>query len=499
MSSIVELHNEEERYYITKTCYVRLDTHDLVNLEKTKRVTGQMWTLLHYLMERPNVIVSYEEISQRVWQDNREKKAINSLMFNLRRFNFEVVGVDKNSLENVFQIDRGNGVSFHPYRICAVSPENNSPRSLIEIVKSSRIPEKDFAELIDCLLNLGLDGRMGRERLIRLAHSGNKLAALELGEQFYYGRITPNHQPNFEQACRWYAKAGDHPVALWSLGYCIKNNFYPVVDPNKIDYLRAKQYFDRTLQVANGPLITAAAMTSIGELWELGHYPAQDFAETGHCENKDNKRAQEYYKEADELGYHYATNRRGLYYEKQNDISPSEVHRQKAYAAFKRSVELAADGYALNKLGLYYEKGFGCDVDADKACECFMRGVEETLEEDRTGWNYFNAGRVCAKRIQNQSKKYYDLVKAFDYFDKAMHMLPVEEHEQILLEMLEILTLESTHAQIPTSAILLTRSRVDSYLHIVDSMKNDKKDSNEKIRKKALWLEQLLSDARIKI
>ena len=487
----------EERYYITEKCFVRLNTHELVHLKKTKNLTGDLWTFLHLLMERPESLVTYDEICGRVWGEKRENNAVSALMYRLARESFEAVGVNREALQNVLYAVRGKGVVLRPFQTGGILPESGNPGRLMELVRNSRIPERDFEEIVDCLLHLGLSGRIGRERLIALAHAGNKLAALELGDQYYYGQITRNHQPDYRTACEWYEKAGDHPVALWSLGYCILYNRWPVAAPDQIDYLKAKKYFDRTVQISRGTLTSAAALTDIGMLWETGHYPAPDFAETGRCEKKNMRQALSLYQRADQMGYHYATNRLGLYHEKKAAASPAvgAEDRKKAFDAFSRSVSLAADGYAFNKLGLYYEKGFGGEASADKACECFMRGVEDTLEDDITGWNYFNAGRVCANRISGQPREYYDLARAFHYFDNALRMLPARDHEQILLEMLEILSLESAHTRIPAAAILLTRNRVDSYLHMAAPGTEARPEgSHEALRKKAIWLEQLLAE-----
>ena len=67
-----------------------------------------------------------------------------------------------------------------------------------------------------------------------------------------------------------------------------------------------------------------------------------------------------------------------LYWERKHDM-------EKAFSFFSRSIDLVPDGYAFNKLGCFYEKGYGCEPNPSKACECFMRGVDDVLEDDVTG------------------------------------------------------------------------------------------------------------------
>ena len=207
------------------------------------------------------------------------------------------------------------------------------------------------------------------------------------------------------------------------------------------------------------------------------------------------QRAVAYYRLADEMGYHYATNRLGRYYEKLANTSQekSEEYRKQAFSCFERSVSLTTDGYALNKLGHYYETGFGCQVNPAKACECYIRGVEETLQDDITGLNYFNAGRVCANRIRQQPQSYYDLARAFMYFDEALRKLPVEEHGKILSEILEILMLNSGSEHMKPVFVIQTKAWVERYLNEASPDTDKEKEALKMtLRRKAQYLEKML-------
>ena len=93
--------------------------------------------------------------------------------------------------------------------------------------------------------------------------------------------------------------------------------------------------------------------------------------------------------------------------------------------------------------------GFGCEINPDKACQCYMRAADEALEDDITGWNLFNAARVCANRIKNQPQWYYNLPRAFDLFTEALRTMPLKDQGKVLIEMLEILSFDDISVLTP--------------------------------------------------
>lgn len=424
-----EENRSDNLYYITNTCYVVPERHILVNNGvESEELASLSWALLSHFMKSPNSTFSHDELINVLYDNefNRDSSSIALAMTRLRQY-FKDIGVDKKDIDKAFQTRRGVGYYFAPTKV-----PTTKLRKVIQALRGTDISENELIAMIECMLYRGISGRMGREGVFALARQGVGLAALEVGELYYHGYCTRNHKPDFQKACEWYRKAGSHPTALWTLGYCIMNNYYPQVEKSEIDYAAARDYFVKASSITTESCASAAAITSLGQLWEEGHYPADDFDSTHRCEKPNVERAIEYYKQADSLGYHYATNRLGLYYERNHDAD-------KAFSFFSRSVELVPDGYAFNKLGQYYEKGFGCEANPSKACECYMHGVDDVLEDDITGWNLFNAGRVCANRITGQPTRYYNLPRAFDLFEDALRILPIENHDQILLEMIDVL------------------------------------------------------------
>lgn len=481
--------NHEEVFYITESCYVIPQRYVLVNHDKqSERLADLPWKLLDCLMRHQDTKVKYDRIYVEVWGDPyHDSGDVATIMHRLKKY-FRDIGVDDDELKEVFQTFRGDGLLFTPHK-----PLRPPIDELEEKLRSIGVSKSDFFEIVDCMLYRGISGRMGRERIIALAKKGNRLAAAELGE-LYYHYIARNHKPDYKKACEYYRLAGDrNPLSLWTLGYCIMNNYYPVVEPDKIDYLAAKNYFVRAIQIKTEEGISAAAYTSLGQLWEEGHYPADSFATTHECLPADIDQAVKYYEIADEAGYHYATNRLGRHYERISaGIEGGSPLKKKAFSYFSRSVDLIADGYALNKLGQYYETGFGCEVNPDKACECYMRGVDEVLEDDITGWNFFNAGRVCANRIKNQPLWYCNLPRAFDLFNDALHKLPTREHGKVIIEMMEILSFDDVSA-LDTAVVKRKKYemqyRVNLYLDEVE--KADAKPNEEIVAKVKLLAENL--------
>lgn len=482
--------NQYNLYYITKTCYVLPGNQILVNNgKKSKQLAELPWKLLWCLMQQHGVQVKYTEIYTEVWGDPHHNPQNVATVLNRLKEYFRSIDVTDSELESVFITARGSGITFIPHKPVVVGV-----RRIAEALRDTHIPEDHLVDIIECMLFKGISGRMGREGVIALAKQNNTLAALELGELYYHGYITRNHKADFKSACEWYEKAGNHPTALWTLGYCIMNNYYPVEEKDQIDYMKAKNYFMQALEITTDAGYSAAANTSLGQLWEEGHFPEDDFPATHKCKPKNWEKAKAYYEKADALGYHYATNRLGLHEEKESYRHPgNKDYPEKAFSYFKRSVDLITDGYALNKLGCYYETGFGCEANPAKACECFMQGVDEVLEDDITGWNLFNAGRVCANRIAGQPAWYYNLPRAFDLFFEALRKLPQKSHDKVLLEMLEILILCDTSAFSPE---VLSQKKFETNVWVhryLESIRNDTElQKGENVAKIRQWSQGLL-------
>lgn len=331
----------------------------------------------------------------------------------------------------------------------------------------------DLRDMLFCMTHQGISGRMGREQMFALAKAGNQYACYEIGELYYHGYIKKTGEKNYQKACEWYSKAPDHPAANWMLGYCILNNFYPHVPNNEIDYKAALDYFNKAISIQTPYGESPEALTSIGVLWLDGHYPADDFYATRRCLPADEKKALEYFEKADRLGYHYATNRIALHHY-------NAGRYDEAFRHYSRSAEMIDDGYVLNNLGRMYENGLGCERNAKKACECYLKALHEVLEDDVTAWAKFNAGRVYATRVKDQPINCfkYDLNQAFELFVDSMRDLKTEVHDQMLWVMIDILLkddLSSLTVRERKKWKHVTMDRAESYLKSVDIQSLDSK------------------------
>lgn len=440
MSKKQYMTHPEAKYELTETCYVDIIGRILVNVDEhgneTKLpdpISERLWRTLFYLMNNYGRKVDYDEIGQYIYPEDYIPGEYHRIPVNLNRLRKLLiqVGVSDNAVKSLIQVK--NGISFYPY-----NPIPTSLRTISDVIRDSGMSESELADVINCMMTQGISGRMGREMLFSLAKQGNGWAAFEVGELYYHGYVTYNHQPDFQKACTWYQKAGEHPGALWTQGYLIASNIWPHRNiATEIDFDRALDLFQRAQAVMEPTGGSAIALTSIGQLWEEGHYPAPDYATSRRFEKRDMDKALRYYHQADALGYHYATNRIGLYYERRIQ-HPDDLNATKAFHYYKRSADMVADGYTFNKLGLMLEKGIGCEKDIASACSYYIDSIK-VLEDDVTGWCLYNAGRVYANRVKGQDARYYDISKAFDLFLDALRLLPTDKHDQILLEMIDIL------------------------------------------------------------
>lgn len=476
---------------INETFYVDLDQKCIYRVDGVSKTLPRLpWQFLVCLVSQPEKTVTHEALCLELYDicDDSSKKRLRGLLSTIQNC-FESIGLSNSEFKQIFQTQHGIGYIFRPkLETLEINPD------VLDLTSRVKVPTQDFSAIVDCMLYQGISGKMGRHSMKKLAESGNAWSSFEIGELYYYGYCTVNHKPDYKVASYWYEKAAEknHPCALWTLGYMIMNNYYPRVPDTHIDYEKALQYFLRAVRITEASGGFPAALTSIGQLWEEGHYPSSDFSvdadQTLKFEPRNINKAIDYYKQADSLGYHYATNRLALHYEKQ-------CRFDEAYRYYKRSSELVADGYTFNKLGLFCEKGRGCEKDLELACKFYIRSVEDVFEDDITAWGMFNAGRVYANRIPYQSSRYFDLKHAFDLFCRAISCLPTEKHDQILREMMLVLLTEdlsSLTAEEISFLCFQTRLRTNMYL---SEATND--ESGRSFRNK-LQIEQLFSEFKFR-
>ena len=418
-----------ERVSLSESCFVDVGAHQVVNSLNRSVVIdipNQPWLFFSLLLENSHNIVPYTAFLAAFGFDPNERgvvRRISNIKSKLISC-FKQAGLDDNEAKKLI-IQRGNGYRLSLPKM-AMSIESTSSLFLTEVDISSA----EAASLVDLMLNKGFSGKMGRHTLLQMAREGNACAMFEVGEMYFYGFAVEGGAPDYSQAYNWYLQAADkhHPAALWTLGYMEINGIYNPDGNNKpINYARAYQYL--TLAEKLG---SPAAMTSIGQLWEEGHIPANDYSESGKFVEADISLALSYYQHADRLGYHYATNRLARYYELNGDYGH-------AFQLYLRSSAAIADGYTYNKLGQFYENGFGCKRDITLACQYYKLSAESVLPNDVTPWGLFNAGRMYCGRIPGQSGEVCNWSKGLDYLFRALDLLETHKQGKIIIEIYEIL------------------------------------------------------------
>ena len=456
--------------YISDNCYIDTNLHCFVRRDDKRSfsVPDKPWRYVEYLMKYANNRdVSREEVARYVQQSDtlgyNDVENLRSTKRNLKTQYTKILNLDDKEFDAIFYSKNGR-LRFCPQ---VESREIEISQAAFQYIADTKMRTEDLTEMIDCMLFQGISGKMGRHTLLSLAKANNAFAMFELGELYYYGFIKHNRVPDLEKACEWYEKASalNHPGACWSLAYLIVKNTYPHVPEGKIDYAKALSLLKRALNAdSDSARACAAALTTIGELWETGKYPAPDFSiEQPHFEKADVKKAHLLYKEASDKGYHYATNRLAAFHERNGFL-------QDAFELYRQSAQMTADGYTYNKLGLMLENGLGCDRDPAEACKCYIAAVEDVLPDDVTPWGMFNAARVYATLVPGQPKHYLNLKRAFDLFFSAMEALPVEKHDQMLNAMLDVIifntnafhTLGEEAEYIKEKVVLLTRRYLEA-------------------------------------
>lgn len=356
-----------------------------------------------------------------------------------------------------------------------------------QYVKQMDTNVRDFSDLLDCMIFQGFSGRMGRHTLMALAHQGNPFACFEIGELYYHGYIQESiygeaagKTRNYEKAYEWYSKATEkhpHAGALWTMAYMIISNRYPHVEETEIDYGKAVEFLVIAAQ-KNSP----AALNTIGQLWEEGHYPCENFRDSRECYPADLGKAKKYYEAAAKKGYHYAANRLALMCEKKNNF-------EEAFQWYRKAADMVADAYTYNKLGLMYERGIGCRKNLKLASDYYYKSVNQVLPDDITPWALFNAGRVYCGRLGDYETGHFDLPHAWKLFIAAMKKLPAEKHDQILKTMLDVLFQEAAGGDKEMLHDLYGKLLfwLQNYLRNVNGVEADE------IKMQAVMLEKVLS------
>lgn len=471
--------------YLSTNCYLDNSSMEIVNVlhsDSSIALQQQPWRFLKALTDNPGQVISYRDLCKILGFGEGEKhssKLVNNLKAKVVAALREA-GIEDSELKQIIT-RRGKGYRFNP-------PHNNIETTTTTSIFLGNVnmTSKDTSELIDLMLNKGFSGKMGRHTLLSMAMNGNPCAMYEIGEMCYYGYLSDKGNPDYSSAYTWYLKAGQkrHPAALWTLGYMEMNRIYnPDGQDSPINYERVYDFLNRAKSLGS-----PAAITSIGQLWEEGHIPADDYSMSGAFKPADSQQAIEMYAKADRLGYHYATNRLAKAAEEAGDY-------QRAFSLFYRVGQMIADGYTYNKLGLMYESGTGCKRNPDEACRYYLMSIESVFPNDITPWGMFNAGRVYCGRIPGQSTQVHDPYKGLTLMLRALDKLKIDEHGKIITEMLSILIKMVSDTQGTDRCqrfIVSSHLRAEEYLQYSEQYTESAHSFQQTIKERLSTLDMLL-------
>lgn len=475
--------------YLSANCYLDNSSMEIINVlnsDSPVSLQKQPWRFLKILTDNPGQVVGNGDLCRILGFVEGEKNT-SKLISNLKAKVVAALresGIEETELKHIIT-RRGKGYRFNP-------PQNSieATNTTAVFLGNINMTSKETSELIDLMLNKGFSGKMGRHTLFSMAMGGNPCAMFEIGEMCYYGYLSESGNPDFPSAYTWYLKAGQkrHPAALWTLGYMEMNGIYnPDGQDRPINYQRVYDFLTRAKNLGS-----PAAMTSIGQLWEEGHIPADDYPSSGAFKPANKDRAVAMFIQADKLGYHYATNRLAKAAEEAGDYT-------RAFSLLYRVSQIIADGYTYNKLGLMYESGIGCAQNPDEACRNYLMSVEKVFPNDVTPWGLFNAGRVYCGRVTGQSIYKRDLNKGLSLMLKALDKLKISKHGKILEEFLDVcIRLISDNHDIDQYQRFFVSIRLrveDYYQYIRHSSLSEQDGLNTKgIDNKLLLLDQLLDN-----
>ena len=216
-------------------------------------------------------------------------------------------------------------------------------------IYDTNISFNDIQEFIDIQLNSGILSIRG---IKELAKKDNPFACFEIASMEFYGIITGKKR--YEEAYKYYKIAAEHnhPVANWAIGYLYYEGY--IGNKSKRDLYLAFKYFNkaRKLKCSN-------AFNSFGLIILNGNMP--------HIK-KNRDKAIEMFKQAKSLGNIYAYNNLGKICEDEKDY-------KKAFDYYLVSAD-SGESWAANKIGDFYRKGVVGKKDLKKAFEYYTVSSE---------------------------------------------------------------------------------------------------------------------------
>ena len=236
-------------------------------------------------------------------------------------------------------------------------------------IYDTNISVNDIQEFIKIQLNSGIWSIRG---IKELAKKGNPFACFELASMECYGIITG--KARYEEAYRYYkiAAKNNHPVANWAVGYLYYNGH--IGNKSKRDLYLALKYFNKAKR-----LNCSNAFNSLGIILLNGNIPHI-------IKNKD--KAIEMFEKAISSGNVYAYNNLGKIYEDDKDY-------KKAFEYYIISAN-SGESWAQNRVADFYRKGIGKEKDLNKAFKYYSLSAESS-KFTLCKWSKYNLAKYFYK------------------------------------------------------------------------------------------------------
>lgn len=235
--------------------------------------------------------------------------------------------------------------------------------------------------------------------LLELSKKDNMYANAELGSLEYSGLISGNS--NYEKSFSYYKKAAlkNHPKACWMVANLILMDKVKEKDINIMwDYL------NKSLKLGS-----IAAINTLGKCLISGINPEKII---------DEEKSLNLFIKASEMGYSYAYNNLGLYYERKKDY-------EKSLKYFKLSADLY-NSWALNKVGEYYRK----DGNLIDAYFYYLKSIETPINE-RNYYGYYNLAKYYYLVGNNDLNIKVNIDLAKKYFTIASNHGVIEASKEL--------------------------------------------------------------------
>ncbi len=270
-------------------------------------------------------------------------------------------------------------------------------------IYDTNISVKDIEEFIKIQLNSGIWSIRG---IKELAQKGNPFACFEMASMECYGIITG--KARYEEAYKYYkiSAQNNHPVANWAIGYLYYKGH--IGNRTKEDLYLALKYFNKAKR-----LNCSNAFNSLGVILLNGDIP--------HVEKNKNSAIQMFEK-AISLGNVYAYNNLGKIYEENKNY-------KKAYEYYIVSAN-SGESWSANKIAEFYRKGLGIKKSMKKAFEYYYSS-SESPEFMLCPWSKYNLAKYFYKDGKIEIGIECNINKAIELLDDVSEKL-IQASEELI-------------------------------------------------------------------